>query len=360
MISKLVFSVTYDCPISCKYCVTRSGPHSGPYLDAEFMKEVISDLLDQVRLYSVIFTGGEPLLKLSEVEATIRFASSRGLWTRIVTNAFWAKKPAIAERLLRRLREAGLCEINFSCDDLHQEHIPLRNIYNAFWASKRIGLPILIAHKRIVNARITPEYLSEFLGIQLKEFEQGKECQDGLDLYSSSLTVPVGHGVENLDEAEYILYPEGPSAWTAPCSGVMDGLVISPKKELRICCGMIEQSVPELGYGIWDSNHSAKMISEANSDLIANWLALEGPFGLMRFIQEKAPAVAFKDRYVNHCHLCNDILTRSDTRAVLAQYAEEKCVELSLRRGMLEALRYADEDPPGRVGNDSFLPTVTA
>jgi len=308
------------------------------------MKEVISEVLDRVPLYTVIFTGGEPLLKLSEVEETIRFARSRGLWTRIVTNSFWANKPSVAEKLLRRLTDAGLCEINFSCDDLHQEHIPLQNIYNAFWAAKRIGMPILIAHKQIVTARITPEYLSEFLGIQLKEFNPDKEYQDGPDLYGTSLTVPVGHGVESLDEAEYILYPESPSAWNAPCSSVMDGLMISPTKELRICCGMIEQSVPEIGHGIWDSNHCAEMIEKANSDLITNWLALEGPFGLMQFIREKAPAVAFKDRYVNHCHLCNDILTRSDTRAVLSQYAEEKCVELSLRRGMLEALRYADDD----------------
>jgi hypothetical protein len=346
VIKKLVFSVTYDCPISCKYCVTRSGPHGGPSLDADFMKEAIRMLLERGHLYSVIFTGGEPLLKLAEVQETIRFAHSQGLWTRIVTNAFWAKEPTVAKEVLKQLKEAGLCEINFSCDDLHQEHIPLANIYNAFWAAKSIELPVLIAHKRIVNMRISPEYLSDFLKVNLKEFKEGKERQDGPDLYSTSLTIPVGHGAESLNEDEYILYPQNVSAWTAPCSGVLNGLVISPEKKLRMCCGMMEQSVPELMFGVWDGSRIVEMITGADTDLMANWLALEGPYGLMKFIQEKDPAVSFKKRYVNHCHLCNDILTRPDTRAVLSKYADEKSVEISLRRGLLEAIRYSDEVQP--------------
>ena len=344
MIKKLAFSVTYDCPISCKYCVTRSGLNNGPSLDAKFMKEVISRIIEQTDLCSVIFTGGEALLKLADVEETIRFAHSKGIWTRIVSNAFWAKNSATAERLLLRLKEAGLGEINVSCDDLHQEHIPLTNIYNAFWGAKHVGLPILIAHKKVVNAKITPEYLSEFLGVELEEIKQGEVCQNESNYYSSSLTVPIGNGVDKLNEEEYIIYPESPCAWTGPCAGVLEGLVISPTKELHICCGMMEQSVPELSIGAWDSNRIAEIIYNANTDLIANWLALEGPYGLMRFIQEKAPSVEFKDRYVNNCHLCNDIFTRQDTRAVLAKYADEKSAELSLRRGVLEALRYTDEN----------------
>ncbi len=342
MLKKLVFSVTYDCPISCKYCVTRSGPHNGPFLDAEFMKEAISVVHNEVGLRSVIFTGGEPLYRSEDVEEAIRFAHSLGLWTRVVTNAFWAKNPAAAEEVIKRLKKAGLSEINFSCDDLHQEHIPLENIHNAFWAAKKATMPVLLAHKRVVNMRITPEYLSKFLGVELKEFKENEDQQDGENLYSSSFTVPIGQGSDKLDESKYIIYPTSPYGWTSPCCGVLDGLIISPEKELKLCCGMMEQTVPELTFGKWDSDNLCEILINVNSDLIANWLSLEGPYGIMKFIQEKDPQIKFKSSYVNHCHLCNEIFTRSESRAVLSQYAAEKATALGLRRGLLEALRHED------------------
>lgn len=340
MIDTLVFSVTRDCPISCKYCVTRSGPNNGPYLNAGFMKEAIESVDSLFPLELVVFTGGEPLLKKRDVEEAVKFAKARKIWTRVVTNAFWAGTPDKANEVIASLKEAGLGEINFSCDDLHQEHIPLENIRNAFWAAKRVELPILIAHKYIVNSRITPKHLSKFLGVRLKEFKEGKRSGSCHDLYCSSLTVPVGNGVEDLDETGYILYPSSAKAWAAPCSSVLSEIVISPEKELRICCGMIEQDVPEINAGKWDSSRLSELIYNANTDLIANWLALEGPYGLKEFIQGKDPSIKFKDHYVNHCHLCNDILARPETRAVLARFAEEKSGDLTLRRGMLEAIRY--------------------
>ena len=102
---------------------------------------------------------------------------------------------------------------------------------------------------------------------------------------------------------------------------------------------MIDQRVPELNLGIWDNKPLPELVCEANSDLIANWLALEGPYGLKEFIREKDPHIPFRNQYVNHCHLCSDILTREDTRAILETYAHEKAEEISLQRGVLEAMR---------------------
>jgi hypothetical protein len=97
---------------------------------------------------------------------------------------------------------------------------------------------------------------------------------------------------------------------------------------LVICAS--SKLLPNLGrYG---EKSLPQMICEANSDLIANWLALEGSYGTMRFIQEHAPEVPFKNEYVNKCHLCNDIFTRTETRGVL-KLAYKKSTEISLRPG---------------------------
>ena len=161
------------------------------------------------------------------------------------------------------------------------------------------------------------------------------------DIYSSAYTVPIGFGAEWLKEADYIIFPNGQS-FQNPCSAVFNCLVVSPTRQIKLCCGMIDQDVPEIGFGCWGDVPLEQLIYDANTDLIANWLALEGPYGIMRFIQEKAPRNLFRRRYVNHCHLCNDIFTGKENRYVLLKHAQEKAKELFLRRGLLEAIRFKD------------------
>jgi hypothetical protein len=307
------------------------------------MSSLIDEALELGHLTSVVFTGGEPLLKLNDVEETIRYAHQHRLWTRIVTNSFWATTPEVALDTLSSLKQSGLSEINLSCDDLHQEHIPMVRVSNAYHAAQKLDLPILVAHKQVKNGLITPESISDFLGVKLTEFKEG-EANQRTDLYSSSLTIPVGHGVNSLNQDDYIIYPSNPLACRAPCSGILSSIIVSPTKEVRICCGMIDQRVPELTIGNLENQTLAEIVYEGNTDLIANWLALEGPYGIMRFIQEKVPEIHFQEKYVNHCHLCNDIFTRDEVRHVLSQYAHEKIETITLQRGVLEALRFKGEE----------------
>ena len=341
MLSRLVFSVTYDCPVTCKYCVTKSGQHNGPYLSAEFMISAIKETAAFGLLRGVVFTGGEPLLKRKEVEKVVRFAASKKLWSRIVTNAYWATTRKRAKNTLLPLKEAGLSEINFSCDDLHQENIPIKCIANAFWAARDLQIPTLIAHKSVKNEKISIEFLSQYLGVDLQEFKPGR-VNSHFDIYSSAYTVPIGFGTEWLKEEDYIIFPNRQS-FRNPCSAVFNCLVVSPTRQIKLCCGMIDQEVPELSFGRWGDIPLEQLIYDANTDLIANWLALEGPYGIMRFIREKTPQNPFRHQYVNHCHLCNDIFTRNENRYVLLDYAQEKAQELSLRRGLLEAIRFKDK-----------------
>ena len=342
MISKIVFSVTYDCPVSCKFCVTESGPWNGPSLSAAFMQRIIDEAAELGALKTVIFTGGEALMKKSEILATLKFCQTQGLWTRIVSNAFWATSASKAEEVLSELKRSGLNEINFSCDDLHQEMIPLKNIKYAFHAARQLEIPVLLAHKRVKSNRITPESLSDYLGVELHQFnEEGPNPHS--DMYSSGYTVPIGLHANDLDHSHFILYPEDSTAWQVPCSGVLSSIIISPQKDLRICCGMIDQRVPELSIGNLEEQSLAEIICQGNNDLMANWLALEGPYGVMKFVKEKAPDLEFSGRYVNHCHLCDELLTRADVREVLTSHAAEKAQSLSLQRGVLEALRFNEQ-----------------
>jgi organic radical activating enzyme len=208
MLGRLVFSVTHACPISCKYCVTNSGPGRLPFLDADFMIVVIDEVLALSAVQLIVFTGGEALLFRREVERAIRHAKSHNIWTRIVSNAVWATSRKQADKVLHGLKKSGLCELNLSCDDFHQEHIPLDRVKNAFWAARALEIPVLLAHKHIRNEKVTIDYLSEFLGIDLQFYVPGEPRDPASGLISSGCTVPVGTGVGVLNEDDYIIYPD--------------------------------------------------------------------------------------------------------------------------------------------------------
>jgi hypothetical protein len=338
LLSQLVFSVTKNCPISCTYCVTRSGPFDGPSLDSHFMCGVIKELSDIEEVKLIVFTGGEPLLLKDQIVKTLQYASSQGIWTRVVTNAFWATTPSVACEMLKELTDAGLREINFSCDDFHQKHIPIDNICNAMEAALSAGLSLLIAHKEVRNGEICESNLSQLLGKPMCRFDPSKKEQPPY-LYDTGLTIPVGHGSEYLPEDQYIIFPPEDDHWKTPCTGVLSSTIIGPERDLRLCCGMIEQDVPELSFGSLNDYSLKELICTANCDLIANWLALEGPYGILRFVQDRQPEITLPGRFVGRCHLCNHLFTRQDVRDILRTCNRHKVEDLSLRRGLLEAAR---------------------
>ncbi|MCM0080886.1 radical SAM protein [Geomonas sp. Red32] len=225
---RLQFHVTHDCPVSCRECETKSGPWNGPFLDAPFMIEVIDEAWVLGCLSTIVFAGGEPLLKRYEIEQVLLHAQKRGLRSRVVTNAYWAASPKGAFHTLLDLQQAGLSEVTLTCDDMHQELIPLDYIKNAFVAARELGIPVLVFMKPALEAVITPGYLGTFLETTLHG------CGEvGGDL---------------LKEGEYLAYPD-PASWGAPRNGTQILMIVSPTKDARVCQGVKAQPVATLPLG---------------------------------------------------------------------------------------------------------------
>ncbi len=334
MIHSLVFSVTYKCPIKCKFCGVNAGPHRRGKMSLEMMKGLIDEACALGTIELIVFTGGEPFLLGKDLYKAIEYAANKELLTRIVTNAYWATSPEKAFKVLSELKKAGLTEINYSCDDFHQEFIPLERIKWASEAAAEVGIPALIASKGIKNSRIMPEYLEEFFGKKLTAYKEG--CKNPTNfVYTYGATIPVGWESENLSE-EDLLWPNDEDNWNKPCKSVLESIVVDSDGNLSICCGIGSVEVPETAIGNVFEKPMADLILEANNDLIVNWLALQGPYGIMKFIQSRAPDIPFKPRYVNVCHLCHDIFSREETRAALSPTALEVIPVLGLERAWVE------------------------
>ncbi|MFP5221408.1 MAG: radical SAM protein [Acidobacteriota bacterium] len=353
MLDHLVLSVTAKCPAACKWCGAESSPRETARLSREDMVEIIDHVHGYGKLESVVFTGGEPLLLEQDLLAAIRHCKSRGLWTRVVSNAFWANTPERAREVVDRLMDAGLHEINLSCDDYHQEFIPLMNVKNANEACAEAGLPCLLGHKSMKGCSLTLDKLSGFLGVTLALFDPKSEDNPKNNLVSTGLTVPVqASGMTGIPDEE-LLYPQDDMHWMRPCASILQRVIILPDRRLSICCGMISRAVPEITFGPLGERSLEELIIEAHQDLVVNWLAMEGPYGMMQFIRERAPRLRFRQRYVNICHLCGEILTRPDCREVLAAHGHEKAAPLGMERGLYDLLRqpgFLESDGGGASG----------
>lgn len=83
-------------------------------------------------------------------------------------------------------------------------------------------------------------------------------------------------------------------------------------------------------------------IDDANGDVLLTWQALEGSAALAEFVSEKAPEIRFKDRCAGIRHIRNDVLTRPESREVIAHHIADIEQRVRVHRSFLEAVR---QDP---------------
>jgi hypothetical protein len=65
----------------------------------------------------------------------MEFAKSFGLYSKVATNAYWAKTPKMALAKLGQLKENGLEILAVSADVYHQEFVPFQRVMNAVRAA---------------------------------------------------------------------------------------------------------------------------------------------------------------------------------------------------------------------------------
>jgi len=298
------------------------------------MMRIVDEVYGWGALRLVVFTGGESFLLGQDLYRTIVHVAEKRILTRIVTNAYWASSKKRAAEVLGKLKALGLTEINISCDDYHQEFIPLENVKHANDAALEIGLPLLLAHRRKPGGRITVEYLSDYLGVDLQLYRKGAKNPDN-NVICTGRNVPLHTSSEELVPEAWEL-PENDCDWMGACNSVLRNIVISSDLKVQICCGIATMTIPELSVGSLAENDLLTILQRGNSDLIANWLALEGPSSILNFVRSKDPSMRLPEHYVSRCHLCNQLFTREDVRRVLAEYAPERQEALLFMRGTLD------------------------
>jgi len=142
----VAWELTRNCNLDCLHCRARAG--AGPF-DNELSFDECARIIDDIAAFSsptIIFTGGEPLLR-PDIYRIIEYASSKGLRAVIALNGTLVT-PGVAHKL----KEAGILRVSMSMDGKDREaHDAFRRVSGSFDAVMRsaaifrnAGLPFQI------------------------------------------------------------------------------------------------------------------------------------------------------------------------------------------------------------------------
>ena len=140
----IAFGYSTRCNIRCTHCVAAD-----PHLDHKKMelaraKEIIRDMA-AADVTGISFTAGEPFLYFDDILELVDLCRELGIYTRIVTNSFWATTAELARQRLDLLKQSGLCQLRLSYSRWHQQHVPRANILHAAHGCLQAGIAYFVS-----------------------------------------------------------------------------------------------------------------------------------------------------------------------------------------------------------------------
>lgn len=144
MMRKIAFGYSTRCNIKCEHCVAADPSHNHEKMELALAKEIIAEMA-AAQVKGISFTAGEPLLYKDEITELIQLCRDHGIYTRIVTNSFWAKTPELADRCIAQLKGNGLSQLRLSFSRWHQKNVVRQNVLNAARSCVKAGLGYFIS-----------------------------------------------------------------------------------------------------------------------------------------------------------------------------------------------------------------------
>ncbi len=141
---RIAFGYSNRCNIKCAHCVAANDIPDTSKMELTKAKEVIRDMA-QAGVIGISFTAGEPFIYFDDLLELVSLCDSLKIYTRVVTNSYWAKSPDRAKQQLYMLKESGLCQLRMSFSRWHQQHISCQNVLNAANACRTTGTDYFIS-----------------------------------------------------------------------------------------------------------------------------------------------------------------------------------------------------------------------
>jgi organic radical activating enzyme len=312
----LSIMLTYTCPAECKDCGTLSSPRSRENITLEDAKKFILEASEAGDFSVVVFTGGEATLRWKDLLRAIAFSKSKGLATRLVTNAHWAFREDIARQKLRALIDAGLDEINYSTGDEHTRFIPLDRVGLATRLALEAELTTCVMIESKAERKVTRESLlthkellslDENILVKLAITESPWMPLDPMTVesYSDGMAVTA----ENIDAQK-------------PCHVVLSTYTVQGDGRIGACCGLGMRQTDELNVGRV-TDRLDDMRRRAESDLFLLAIRYLGPLYLLKWAASEDASIKWEGMYAHHCQACSRIYTDAAVKRFLFSHISE-------------------------------------
>jgi len=142
---KIAFGYSTRCNIKCEHCVAADEKNSKPAKMALCQAKSIVAELAGAQVQGISFTAGEPLIYLDDLCELLKICHDHGIYTRVVTNSFWAKTAVHADSYVTRLKENGLSQLRLSYSRWHQKNVKQENVVHAAKSCMRNGIDYFIS-----------------------------------------------------------------------------------------------------------------------------------------------------------------------------------------------------------------------
>lgn len=289
----LTYITTYECGARCAHCLMDCSPEQHEKLDFDEMASFLCRVMDLgLPLQTVVFTGGECTRLGADLLDMISYASSKGLATRIVTNAEWATTDEESRVYLRALHDAGLDEINISFDDYHARWVSLSNIKRVWELTREFSFStVAVATCEHGLSEVTPEYLCREFGEDVPKYYESdgginaallKAIEGGerVRFISNNRLYRLGRA-RNLQDS--IFGQDLGRTALGGCNDCCRDIVVTPEFHIALCCGM------RPGRGGFIDMGSAKLEDSTlgTEQLIAKYLGELGPYCLLDLLRRR-------------------------------------------------------------------------
>ena len=127
---KIAFGYSTRCNVKCEHCVAAGDTPDYLKMELDQASKLIVDMA-AANVSGISFTAGEPLLYLDDICTLLSLCRQHGIYSRVVTNSFWAKTPDSADTIVAKLKGHGLCQLRLSYSRWHQKNIKAENVANA-------------------------------------------------------------------------------------------------------------------------------------------------------------------------------------------------------------------------------------
>jgi MoaA/NifB/PqqE/SkfB family radical SAM enzyme len=141
---KIAFGYSTRCNIRCSHCVASDEISMPIKMELDNAKQILEEMAD-AGVGGVSFTAGEPFVYFDDLLELVGVCKNKGIYSRVVTNSFWAASRDRARHHAERLAQQGLSQMRLSYSRWHQEHVARENILHAARACIDAGIDYFVS-----------------------------------------------------------------------------------------------------------------------------------------------------------------------------------------------------------------------